>query len=856
MRLAPSSPPRLRSRTRGVAAATVAGLLVPLLPLAALADTPEQETVTVTGTIVQVAVERGHPALEEADHAEDEGLADGLVVETFVDVDGSYIDVPEELAPDAATGTEIELTLAVEGDLSEDEAVAAAADGDSRTAQLVEAQVVEVQADAGAPTGAAGVDGAVAAGQTDALAQAVTAGARRLIVLPVHFGTPDGATTTSITEVVTRVRTYWSDQSGGAVAIQPDVRGWKTVADPGCDTSALMTRALAAHGVSAPAYGSTDHVLVYFPRRSSCGTWAGMAAIDGNTIWINGVMTTDVVAHEFGHNLGLGHANTATCSAGGARTALAAPLAQACTLTEYGDRADVMGIGTSAYPGSISSGFADFLGFGTIHRPAPFTTTTVDLTALREGPGGTRGVAVPVLEGTVYLSFRPNLSPDTRQPAWAGVQAHLRTMNTRYGYPTTYLLDMKPTTPTPFSSPSLAAGASWQVPGTATVIKVESVGTTARISVDAEPVENPLSRMYVPTAPTRVYDARAGVAAGAVQCVQIAGTHAGVPTGAAGVVLNVATVGPRGPGHVVVYPDPGTTAPSAAPDTATVNFDPGRDVANAAMIQLPASGRVCYLIRGATAGIVIDVNGYTLPSGGVTLKKPVRLHDRSGVVAGQPFTVQVTGSAAGVPAGAKAVVLNVAGANSQAPGNLKLYAAGSPAPSTSTLNYSPGGDKSNAAIVALSSGGALTYVSDTQAHNRVRVVLDVVGYSMDGSSFVPIEPKRLLDTRKTRRVAPKERLLVSMADASAIPAGATAAVLNVVAVLPTGPGNLQVFPYRASDGTAPGGSTLNYIPGQDVANMAVVGIGDNRSVTILSDQVGGADTHVVVDAVGYFTNTP
>jgi len=54
--------------------------------------------------------------------------------------------------------------------------------------------------------------------------------------------------------------------------------------------------------------------------------------------------------------------------------------------------------------------------------------------------------------------------------------------------------------------------------------------------------------------------------------------------------------------------------------------------------------------------------------------------------------------------------------------------------------------------------------------------------------------------------------------------------------------------------TVPAASTLNYIPGADVANLVVVGIGDDRKVQIYTDQFPGGRTHVVADIVGYLAD--
>src|SRR5665648_625647 len=143
----------------------------------------------------------------------------------------------------------------------------------------------------------------------------------------------------------------------------------------------LYSAAVAAQRVAGPT--DTRHVAIYFPHTNLCG-WAGMASVGGGMVWLNGPVNADVLAHETGHNFGLGHANTYTCSSGGARVALVIPLT-GCTATPYGDYADVMGIAMTGRPtGSLNTALADQLGLAQVTDLAGQATgvATIDLAAL------------------------------------------------------------------------------------------------------------------------------------------------------------------------------------------------------------------------------------------------------------------------------------------------------------------------------------------------------------------------------------------------------------------------------------------------------------------------------------------
>jgi hypothetical protein len=84
----------------------------------------------------------------------------------------------------------------------------------------------------------------------------------------------------------------------------------------------------------------------------------------------------------------------------------------------------------------------------------------------------------------------------------------------------------------------------------------------------------------------------------------------------------------------------------------------------------------------------------------------------------------------GIPATARALAVNVTAAAPSEAGNLRLDAAGAPAPPASTLNFAAGRTRANHAIVRLGTGGAIGVQCDMApgSSGRTHVVLDVYGY--------------------------------------------------------------------------------------------------------------------------------
>jgi hypothetical protein len=81
-----------------------------------------------------------------------------------------------------------------------------------------------------------------------------------------------------------------------------------------------------------------------------------------------------------------------------------------------------------------------------------------------------------------------------------------------------------------------------------------------------------------------------------------------------------------------------------------------------------------------------------------------------------------------------------------------------------------------------------------------------------------------------------------------VPATAKAAVVNLVAVAPAGPGFLAAY---AAGTPYPGTAALNFDPSQGVlANGAVVPLGTAANDLTITAGVSG--THLVLDVFGYF----
>ena len=95
-----------------------------------------------------------------------------------------------------------------------------------------------------------------------------------------------------------------------------DVVGWYTLSlsTAGCDTSLLQSKARQAAAAAGVNLASYVRQVYAFPFNTNC-KFAGMASVGGtpSSVWINGNANTGLLAHEFGHTLGLYHSHALKC---------------------------------------------------------------------------------------------------------------------------------------------------------------------------------------------------------------------------------------------------------------------------------------------------------------------------------------------------------------------------------------------------------------------------------------------------------------------------------------------------------------------------------------------------------------
>ena len=203
-----------------------------------------------------------------------------------------------------------------------------------------------------------------------------------------------------------------------------------------------------------------------------------------------------------------------------------------------------------------------------------------------------------------------------------------------------------------------------------------------------------------------------------------------VPAGTTAVMVNLTAVSACGAGFVTAFPC-GAQVPLAS----NLNVGPARTRAAMATVMLNAQGELCVYSSQRT-DLVVDLFGSFGPSGqAVNPIPPDRFLDtrnaagarnpKTGFVGPGTFALPVAGVGP-VPAGARAVLLNVTAVDPTAGGFVTVHPA-APRPGSSNVNFRVGQIVANLAVAGLDGSGQVCFTANVATH----LVVDVVGWLGD-----------------------------------------------------------------------------------------------------------------------------
>jgi hypothetical protein len=310
-----------------------------------------------------------------------------------------------------------------------------------------------------------------------------TFGVQKTLLILVNFSN-DPAQPYTVGQAKTgyaAVDAWFREVSYQQTSLAIDVVGWYTLSltTAGCDYSLIQSKARQAAsnaGVNLSAYVRQVYA---FPFNANC-KFAGMGSVGGapSSVWINGNTSTGILAHEFGHTLGLYHSHALNC-----HPSVVTP---PCSIVEYGDTTDTLGGGTGHY----NAFQKQRLGWLDYNLSPPITTVTTSGTysiAGYELPG-TAPKALKIARGATGQAFFVELR---RPVGWdanlyrTGVFIHLASDSQP---DSSTLLDMTPTTSPLSDDAFLDVGKSFTDPVsgiTFTTVAVDSTSAAITIGMAA-----------------------------------------------------------------------------------------------------------------------------------------------------------------------------------------------------------------------------------------------------------------------------------------------------------------------------------------------------------------------------------
>lgn len=416
---------------------------------------PGEARVRVTGELVRTSVERGSGTQW-----------------TAVRVDGRYLPVTPSGLAETPTGSTVTLDVAVPRTVVD----AARTDrtltvpsvgtgGAPATHPLTGADLAAASDATPAPfasdIGRASQDAALAPTaaplQIDRVLEARAAPAARYTpatrAITYVEVTPRGATRSPVskaqaTSQVAAADSYWRDQSRGELKIGvPSVKPRYTSAYSCAEDPFKMWNEAAERTGFAGRANSSLVLSLPFSTGNSCGYGLGLIGANPNSMGVLHVADTryPVLAHELGHNMSLGHANSLVCSGRSDALRSGGAWKNGCSEAAYGDSVDVMGpSGTSApmlsapqalRTGMLSPAAATSVGAG---------TSTVTLRPMA-GKAGTRAAVVTHRRSGVkyWIEYRTASGRDASNPDRQSTG--VRVLRTNLTTDASVLLDPTPT---------------------------------------------------------------------------------------------------------------------------------------------------------------------------------------------------------------------------------------------------------------------------------------------------------------------------------------------------------------------------------------------------------------------------
>ncbi|HWL37240.1 MAG TPA: Ig-like domain-containing protein [Frankiaceae bacterium] len=321
-----------------------------------------------------------------------------------------------------------------------------------------------------------------------------TTGTTSVLVILAHWSSPDSVTQAQAQSQIFGDDDGWFEEASyGQLGLSGTTTPWVKIAAPTggmCYSKhmEIMNNAKAKALTIGYDAANYERTIVYFPMCGGDASGAaGWAYQPGTEVWLNGYMDRRVSIHEMGHNYGLAHAHTYTCTVSSVRVTLAP--ASSCYHTEYGDEYDSMG--GSNYAAHFSAPAKNDLAWLTGRKRTLTSAETTFTLPPFETAGAQPLAAVAGVAGTArsyWVEYRQAIGYDNALPSGAtgGVLVHMKDSGISAGGGP-FLLDVSPQNT--YSDAVIPPGGAWTSPEGVriSVGAVSATGAVVTVKGGADP---------------------------------------------------------------------------------------------------------------------------------------------------------------------------------------------------------------------------------------------------------------------------------------------------------------------------------------------------------------------------------
>ncbi len=347
--------------------------------------------------------------------------------------------------------------------------------------------------------------------------------------------------------------------------------------------------------------------------------------------------------------------------------------------------------------------------------------------------------------------------------------------------------------------------------------------------------------------------------------INVVGDH-GVPhIGVSAIAINITSVAPEAKGNITAY-----SSDFPKPSAANIFFGKGSTVTNFALIPVAKDGTIS-INANVTTHIVVDVFGWlgfdstTSDSKMTAVNAATILNTRTSIGGHQKqlgpkksVDIKVAGLN-GVPADAKAVIVNISAIDPTASGYIAAYPTGRPLNMLPSLSTTQLVNSSNYTVVPIGDRGTITLYNSA---GLLDVTVSIQGYinngvaSPDNGGIDAVSPQRLLDSRSTlggrngKGLASNEVYKLQVAGQGIIPKNVSAITIHLTTVS-TAAGYIEARPFggrQNTDAIPDPSSALNFANNTVVSNTVTVPVGPDGSVALISKSSG---LHLIADITGW-----